>query len=48
LNKVSVIEDPQYGVAVDYGPLFDDEKPITKPGISKPFFVDKKNSVPKD
>ena len=27
LVEVSVIEDPQYGVAVDYGAHFDDELP---------------------
>ncbi len=28
LVEVSIIEDPKYGIAVDYGARFDDEKPV--------------------
>jgi len=34
LVEVSVIDDPQYGVAVDYGARFDGEEPKTDAGIS--------------
>ena len=36
LMTVNVIEDPKYGVAVDYGARFDGEKPKSWGGISKP------------
>ena len=35
LMEISVIEDPKYGVAVDYGARFDGEKPKAGGGISK-------------
>ena len=34
LMELSVIDDPQYGVAVDYGARFDGEEPKTDTGIS--------------
>ncbi|MBW2704631.1 MAG: sodium-independent anion transporter, partial [Deltaproteobacteria bacterium] len=37
LMEVNVIDDPHYGVAVDYGARFDGEQPKTSPGISNPF-----------
>ncbi len=37
LMEVNVIDDPQYGVAVDYGARFDGERPQTNTGISRPF-----------
>ncbi len=36
LMEVNVIDDPKYGVAVDYGARFDGEEPVTGKGISKP------------
>jgi SulP family sulfate permease len=36
LMEVNVIDDPTYGVAVDYGARFDGEEPQTGKGISKP------------
>jgi len=36
LMTVNVIDDPKYGVAVDYGARFDGETPKVGPGISKP------------
>ena len=36
LMTVNVIDDPKYGVAVDYGARFDGEKPVKNAGISQP------------
>ncbi len=36
LMTVNVIDDPNYGVAVDYGARFDGEKPKKDAGISRP------------
>ena len=36
LMTVNVIDDPNYGVAVDYGARFDGEKPRKDAGISRP------------
>ncbi len=41
LMEVSVIDDPHYGVAVDYGARFDGEQPKTGPVLSQPLALSK-------